>query len=545
MNQPEIPLINLAETGVFMKKYLILVFILLSAFPGLVSAEWQSRLDALLEKGFENINNSDVSNMEADETSVREIIAGIPSTDQLIRKIKNRQYVQPDKKGDLQLFSMKGVDGTDRPWVLYIPENYWNQRSHSLIIALHGGVSRKNISEDPVAWAKESQWLQLARSNGWLAIFPFGQGGATWWDAVGMTNIRRQLQLVKHHYNVDDDRVYLAGFSDGASAGFLYAMIRPDDFAAIVALNGHMGVGSLDGDLPTYAANMANTPIYAVTTDQDGLYPTSVMAPTINSAISAGADILYRQLSGTQRFDYSDTELPLISNYLSRHPRNTLPHRIYWETGSMDFAKCCWLEIGQILPCEAADWHRDHNPILVSDRITIGFIPEESQTSLTVGSVVNKSYAEKVGLKASDTIIAAAGEKIVTLADFDNAKSKVKRGDQFDMTVLREGKAVELKGRLPAEELYYLFKRTVPSAAVKAVQIGNQIKLETSRVGSVKIHVFPELLNIEKNIEVFCNGKLVFDGMVKPDAAIILSNYLKNRDRKMLPVAEILINLQK
>jgi len=360
-----------------------------------------------------------------------------------------------------------------------------------------------------------------------------------------MTNIKRQLQLVKHHYNVDDDRVYLAGFSDGASAGFLHAMVRPDDFAAIVALNGHMGVGSLDGDLPTYAANMANTPVYAVTTDQDGLYPTSVMSPTIDSAIKAGADILYRQLSGTHSFDYSDTELPLISDYLVRHPRNTLPHKIYWETGSIEFSKCRWLEIGQILPCEAADWHRDHNPILVSDRITIGFIPEESETGVKVGSVSEKTYAEKVGLKASDTIIAAAGIKISNIDDLDNAKSKVKRGDQFDLTVLRDGKTVELKGRLPAEELYYLFKRTVPSAAVKAVQIGNQIKLETSRVGSVKIHVFEEQLNIEKNIEVFCNGKLVFNGMVKPDAAVILTNYLKNRDRKMLPVAEILINLQK
>ncbi len=528
-----------------MKRSLILILILITAFPGLVLADWQSSLDELIAKGLENIGNSDVATMETDDRSISEVAKSVTSTDLLIRKIRNRHYVQPEKKGELQLLSMKGVDGTERPWVLYVPENYWSQRSHSLIIALHGGVSRKNISEDPIAWAKDSQWLQLARNNGWLAIFPFGQGGATWWDEVGMTNIRRQMQLVKHHYNVDDDRVYLAGFSDGASAGFLHAMVRPDDFAAIVALNGHMGVGSLDGDLPTYAANMANTPIYAVTTDKDGLYPTSAMATTINSAINAGADIFYRQLSGTHRFDYSETELPLISDYLARHPRNTIPHSIYWETGSMEFAKYRWLEIGRILPCEAAEWHRDHNPILVSDRITIGFIPEESQNSLIVGNVVKKSYAEKVGLKASDTIIAANGEKIVTLADFDNAKSKVKRGDQFDMTVLREGKTVELKGRLPAEELYYLFKRTVPSAAVRAVQVGNQIKLETSRVGSVKIHVFPEQLNIEKNIEVFCNGKLVFDGMVKPDAAVILTNYLKNRDRKMLPVAEILINLAK
>ncbi len=82
--------------------------------------------------------------------------------------------------------------------------------------------------------------------------------------------------------------MWLGGFSDGASAAFLYGMVAPNDYAAFVALNGHMGVGSLDGNLPTYAPNLANTPVYAVTTFDDPLYPARVMRRTIEMAREAG-----------------------------------------------------------------------------------------------------------------------------------------------------------------------------------------------------------------------------------------------------------------
>ena len=525
------------------KHFSIIACLLLFFASTALSADWQVDLANTFSAGFDNLPESDVRLMMPADDVIENIAKKISSAEDLLSEISKRDYQQPESRGELQSFTMTGIDGVERPWVLYTPETYRSDRATPLIVALHGGVSRAEVSDDPEGWAKNSGWLTLAQDNGWFAMFPFGQAGATWWDDVGMTNIRRQMQLVKHHFNIDDDRVYMAGFSDGASSGFLHAMVKPDDYAAVIALCGHMGVGSLSGELPTYAPNMANTPIYVVTTSEDGLYPTEGMRPGIDMAISAGADIFYRQLHGTHRFDFADTELPLIAAYIERHPRNPFPANIYWETAKAEFGRCRWLEINRVLPQDAAEWHIDHNQILVSKRITIGFVPDTSQEILKVENVIEKTYADSIGLKAGDIIVEAAGKKVGSLADFDVAKESVSRGDRFDMTVIRDDERVELKGILPTEDLYYLFGRTVPSAAIKAVQSGNIIRLEGSRVGALTIRVFPQQLNLDKNIQIFFNGKQVFDEQVKPDVAFILREYLHNRDKTLLPVSEIKLDL--
>lgn len=524
------------------KKFaVVLLFAILAVLPA--SAEWKENLNALLNHGFDDIATSSVKEMTTDQAQVQKVAAQTPSWKALVNHIQNKKFSQSDNRGKLLLNTMTGKDGKDRPWVLYIPDSYWPKRSTPVMVALHGGVSRVSLSEDPMGWAKESEWLKLAKNNGWFAIFPYGQEGATWWDEVGMTNIRRQLQITKENFNIDDDRVYLTGFSDGASAGFLHAMICPDDFAAIVALNGHMGVGSLDGDLPIYATNMANTPIYTVTTDNDGLYPTAIMSKTIEMAIKAGANIQYRQLPGTHSFDYAPTELPLISNFLNRNVRNPIPEKIFWETGSIELGKCKWLEISEILPDEPAEWHKDYNCALVSDRVSVGFMPKKAIKGVRVGKVMEKTYAVQIGLKSDDVIIKAGNIDVANIDDLDKAKSLVKRGDQFNITVLRGSDTVELKGTLPAPELYNLFKREVPSAAIKACHYGNKIEVSGSRVGRFKVFISPDQFNINEQIEITFNTIPVFKGMTRPDPEFILTNYLKNRDRKMLPIAQIDINL--
>ncbi|UCH79430.1 MAG: hypothetical protein JSU81_05620, partial [Candidatus Coatesbacteria bacterium] len=130
------------------------------------------------------------------------------------------------------------TDGVARPWVLYLPPSYDPQRPTPLVVYLHGGVSQLEIYDDPLGYARENEWTGEARKHGWLVLYPFGQKDATWWDEVGMANLRNLLRTVKREYNVDDDRVYMAGFSDGASAAFCWAMVEPTDFAAFVALNG-------------------------------------------------------------------------------------------------------------------------------------------------------------------------------------------------------------------------------------------------------------------------------------------------------------------
>ena len=199
--------------------------------------------------------------------------------------------------------------------------------------------------------------------------------------------------------------------------------------------------------------------------------------------------------------------------------------------------KCC--------PTEKASWHKDHNCILISDRVSVGFMPRKSDHGVKVGRVLDKTYAAQIGIQNNDIIIKAGGMKVANNDDLEKAKASVKRGDQFDICVERASETIELKGRLPAPELYNLFKRDVPSAAVKVLQIGNRVEIEGSRVGQLRVYVNEDQFNLNEKLVINYNGTEVFNEMVVPDKEFILENYLQNRDRKMLPIAKIDLDLKK
>jgi poly(3-hydroxybutyrate) depolymerase len=447
--------------------------------------------------------------------------------------------------GHLVLDSALCLDDVERPWVLYVPSAYEPGTPSPLLVRLHGGVGRADITENPLGYAEEDEWLPTAEQQGWLVLYPFGQDGATWWDRVGMGNIRNLIHTVKRRYNVDDDRVWMAGFSDGASAGFTWAMVEPNDFAAVVALNGHLGVGSLDGDLPLYAVNLANTPIYAVTTYDDELYPSRVMRPTIEMALRAGADIFYRELAGTHDFTYAAEELPRITAFLVRHPRDPFPAGVVWEAGLPEFGACRWLAIDSVTTDEPAPWHKDYNVGLVDSRVTIGFIQDDGfdGEGVKVSRVVDGSAAEAMGLKDGDIIIKGDGLSIANMDDLLEFKSRLERGDTFDLTLRRGEGTKVLAGSLPGPENYYIFKREMPSGLVRAGCYGNRIAIETSRVGALTILVHPDMLNLDEPVSITWNGRLVYDDRVTPDLDYAVRNFLKTRDRKTLYLRSISLRL--
>jgi len=514
--------------------WLFLTLLGLSVAPAL--AGWEDDLDALL------------SAPEGPEQKalLKSVLSAEPGWRDVARAIETTTFPEPSAAGQTVLLTTVCADGVERPWVLFVPAGYDPAARTPLLVALHGGVSGPDLIDDPMEYVAENEFKGLAEAAGWIAVFPLGQEGATWWDDVGMENIRSLVRTVKRGYNVDDDRVWMIGFSDGASAGFLHAMLVPDDYAAFVCLNGHMGVGSLDGELPTYATNMAETPIYAVTTHDDGLYPSARMRPTIEMALRAGGDILYRELPGTHDFDYAEDEIPRIRRFLERHVRDALPSRLTWEAAERRFGRRGWIAIDRVTVGAAAPWHREHNCGMVDDRVTIGFHPDYDfeGEGVLVGSVVEGEHpAYEMGLLAGDVIVAGNGEKIVDIEELDGFKGTLSRGDAFEITVLRNGDRVDLIGELPEAENYLVFQRTAPSGMVRARYAANVIDVKTSRVGALRVFVHPDLVALDQNVVVRVDGEVVYDDVVAPDVAYMLKGFLENRDRRLLYVGEIEIEV--
>lgn len=479
------------------------------------------------------------------EILIEEIVKAKPDWQDVSTKLQSIAF-EPAEQTGVILQKTICIDGVERQWVLYVPEKYDSAKPTPLFVWLHGGVSRAKVVEKPLDYLDEHEFRELAKKMGWFMIYPMGQIGATWWDEVGIANIRNLIRMVKTEFNINNDKVWMGGFSDGASASFLHAMVDPTDYAAFLALNGHMGVGSSAGGIHTYAPNMYNTPIYAVTSDKDGLYPSKKMRPSINMAIAAGADIFYRELEGQHDFSYAETELPLIRRFLDNHPRNPFPIRIVWETAERKFGRCHWLAIDKITTEPTEDWHVEHNLAMVDNRIRIGFVSGEGEN--VKGVVVNRvtdsdCLANRAGLLAGDIIIKGGSMAIQNSDDLSQFKKTLKRGDTVELTVKRGEEQLALKGSLPEVKNYLLFERNKPSAMAIAEYASNRFDIKTSAVGALRILIHPAMINFNQNVKVIVNNKIVYNDKVLPDIGFMLRNFLANYDNSLLYVAEIKIEL--
>jgi hypothetical protein len=270
------------------------------------------------------------------------------------------------------------------------------------------------------------------------------------------------------------------------------------------------------------------------------------MRPTIDMARSAGGEIFYRELEGEHSFSYSEEELPRITAFLERHPRNPLPSRVVWETAKKEYGRCRWIAIDEITLNTPADWHHDFNTPLVDDRITIGFIADGSfeGTGVRVDKLAGEgTLAERSGLQPGDIIIRGDKKDIANMDELVAFKATLNRGDFTEMTVMRDGEELVLSGQIPEVVYHYVFKRQRPSGIVKASFSGNRVDVKTSRVGKFRILVHPDMFNLDRNITVTVNGDVLFDNLVEPDIEYMLRRFLENRDRKTLFVTDILIDL--
>lgn len=480
---------------------------------------------------------------EAQAAALDRVLAGAPSCAALREALRTLAF-PPLPRGYLA-FSLPGRDGKARPWLLHVPASYRPTRPTPLLVVLHGGVSWEDVATATLqAWAEADPLARLGRERGWLLLYPFGQDGAAWWDEIGQDAVLRQIREVKRLANVDDDRVWLAGFSDGAGGALALAMLHPGEFAAVVACHGHPALAHLDGHLPLRLPMLANTPCLLISADDDEFFPVDKMRPLVEMAARAGADLTWREIPGRHRFPDQTADHRRLVEFLERHPRDPVPPRLVCEAEHPAWGRCHWLAIDEITAAPAAPWAEDFNPIIRQEAVNFHFIADERFRGPGVRAqrVFPDSLCAHLGLQKGDVLIALAGRPVRTPADLAAAKATLKAGTDLELTVRRAGQTVILRGRLPDPTLAFVFDRAGPAATVRARAVGNRLHLETSRAGRLRIFLHPDLFNPDRPLTVIADGRTVFTGQVAPDPAYLLRDYLARRDRRRLYEAEIVLD---
>ncbi len=137
-------------------------------------------------------------------------------------------------------------DGTEREYLLYIPEGYTGNEAVPLLFSLHGaGGTKENQYEI-------SQFNEIAETEHFILVTPDGTNriwnqASTSFGADDVGFINALMDTLINAYNIDIERMYVAGSSNGAFMALELACKLNDRVAAPAAVKGYMLAGQIEG----------------------------------------------------------------------------------------------------------------------------------------------------------------------------------------------------------------------------------------------------------------------------------------------------------
>jgi polyhydroxybutyrate depolymerase len=159
----------------------------------------------------------------------------------------NRTSATPPRISTLQPGSSERtltVMGQSRSYLLYVPPGLDTSRPMPVVFGFHGYTS------DGARFRDVTGFNEIADKNGFLVVYPQGEGSDHSWNAGSccagaravslddVTFIRQIVLDLKTIANIDPKRIYATGHSNGAMFVYRLACEMSDTFAAIAPVAG-------------------------------------------------------------------------------------------------------------------------------------------------------------------------------------------------------------------------------------------------------------------------------------------------------------------
>ncbi|MFA6084724.1 alpha/beta hydrolase-fold protein [Mucilaginibacter sp.] len=331
-----------------MKRILFNVFIILSGLFCQSELFAQSKAPELLAT-----NNPDIL--------LKQIKANMKiDADSTLMLLSNWSDYEPVKDvGRDYKFYYTDADYGKIPLRVYIPANYQNTRKTPCVLQLHGAVGQSKFSDiDSLADSDEGILTDPLKANNYIIIQPLGDKskGFTWggnkWLGSGQAyhfnltykKLTEIITALKQVLNIDDNRVYAFGHSDGSDGAIGLAVYKPDQFAGVVAYN-TMFKNLFTHDY--YIRNVQNRPLYEVHSDKDKLRRIGMNRQIIDSIKKFDKRITYKEYTGYEHWDkHLGIDAPYADKFMKGVIRNPYQSNIYLETTqNSPYNSCDWLTI--------------------------------------------------------------------------------------------------------------------------------------------------------------------------------------------------------
>ena len=166
------------------------------------------------------------------------------------------------------------VMGVRRSYLVHIPKNYQHEKALPLVVVIHGAFSTARKMEEL------SGFSGIADRDNFIAVYPNGAFGILGYlqhwnaghccgraaddniDDVGFLD--RVIAEVTERLNIDRQRIYLVGTSNGGMLAYRYAAERSDTVAAIATVAASIGGRASAGD-PVWAIPEPAQPVPLIT----------------------------------------------------------------------------------------------------------------------------------------------------------------------------------------------------------------------------------------------------------------------------------------
>ena len=316
-------------------------------YKNLLNDERWNRLqtNALLDKTnyFKKVKASEDEFFKTAKTALK----AITKAPNLYQQIKTHNPYLSKQQQDYSI-SLKINDSTNAAYHVHLPKKYNPKKKYAALLFLHGGVRFSQLAEYQIPQKNLGGWnrfyTKYAALNEVILVFPTANKTYNWMASDdGFFMIPKIVQQLKTALNVDDNKVFLSGHSNGATGSFSYLMKQPTPFAGFYGFNTHPKVYTGG----TFIENILNRSFINFSTDQDYYYPPNANDTLTKVMNSINADYKDYRYNGFPHwfpeFDESEPAYKILFTALTKSPRKPFPQKITWEFDDNRYGNIDWL----------------------------------------------------------------------------------------------------------------------------------------------------------------------------------------------------------
>ncbi|WP_126971121.1 alpha/beta hydrolase-fold protein [Gynurincola endophyticus] len=392
---------------------------------------------------------------------------------QLYIQLKNQQQYLPKQQQNYSI-SFQINDSTKTSYFVHLPANYNPEKKYPLLVFLHGAVRSNALIDFQTAQMNLFDWnryyTKYAAQYEVILVFPKGSRQYNWMvPDDGFFMVPDMVKQIRKSINVDGNKVFVSGHSNGATGSFSYLMKQPTAFAGFYGFNTYPKV--FTGG--TFVENIKNRSFINFSTDEDYYYPPNANDDFTKLMQSLKADYKEYRYNGFPhwfpQFDESEPAYEILFKEIQSRKRNPTPNDVSWEFDDEKYGNIDWLSnIRLDTAAPKANWHQTKNFTIDT------WLSYNKEDSLVADKVNRQAF------------------------DFPRQSGKIIAGYK-----------------------------------------NNTFTVKTSCIDAFEINISPEMVDMNKKVKVYLNGKLIYDKKIDYDKAFMLQQMQMSADREQLWVNKI------